>query len=96
MPGSKHCCVFTPDEPANVSSLFHHMRTEVSDITPQPRGLNKSVVRITGLLVKKKKLFPILRIIILLCVCAIVAVASASNAARQRQTSHLRAHKTRC
>lgn len=56
MPGSQQGVVCRPDGSANASSLVRSHgdtgeRPEQSD--PQPRGLDKSVVQIMGLLVEK-------------------------------------------
>lgn len=90
------CCVFIPGRSAGVLSLLSHVRTQVSELTPQPRGPNKSVIRIMGLLVEKNCLgkqylnagFPLVR-------TYTVAVVPATNAARELpQTSHLCASET--
>lgn len=81
------CCMFTPDESANVLSLLYHM--DISEcpecFDPQPRGLSKSMVKIMGLLMEKDVTTLgnyYLNLCFLFHVPVIIAVASASSATR--------------
>lgn len=81
------CYMFTLDESANVLSLLNHM--DISEcpecFDPQPRGLSKSMVKIMGLLMGKDVTNVgnyCLNLCFLLHMPVIIAVASASSAAK--------------
>lgn len=86
------CCVFIPDEPANVSSLLNQT-ISTDDVLkwsdPQPRSLNKSVVWGMGLLIGKVVTSfgnHCLYLCFLICVC-IVAVTFPSMQPKSHQMS---------
>lgn len=96
---SKQNVVFIPDESLNVVPLLNHIKTQMPwVIQPQPRGLNKSVTWIMGLLILRNHHWfwdSLSSSTVFSCSITVLLLHLASNGV-SGQTSHLHANETSC